>query len=265
LEISFCTSSIFSSFKDAEFKNLKSLVLSLYKPSHREEPRRHGFNEGLSLFFSTAKLPCLQSLSISEVSPYTGFVPETWSVAPSCAELMKSNPFSILPALNYIKIKVMSIEPECAQFLAGFYTRGGCKIDLEGVTRIRSGVLSPEYHEMLSSFGIKESAFEDAVKKSGLFKEVYCYNLVSMEELRAIAAMLFLERYTSEINNKMLEPVKKAMEVASAATQQGNEALQKRVKIASEATQRLANIINSPKVVEVDKNGASGSGGGGGR
>jgi hypothetical protein len=258
LEISFCTSSIFSSFKDAEFKNLKSLVLSLYKPSHREEPRRHGFNEGLSLFFSTAKLPCLQSLSISEVSPYTGFVPQKWEHAPACAESMKSDPFSILPALKYIKIGKFFIGPECAEFLTGFYTRGGFKLDLEGVG-IAGAVLTPEYLEMLSSFGIELSKFEEAVTELGLYEKVFWYNLVSLEELRAIAATVFLENFKREID-AMTGRVKNAMELALGAAQQGNEVLQNKVKDASEASQRMANLFVS-KVV--DKNGASGSGGGG--
>jgi hypothetical protein len=171
---------------------------------------------------------------------------------------MKSDPFSILPALKYIKIGKFFIGPECAEFLTGFYTRGGFKLDLEGVG-IAGAVLTPEYLEMLSSFGIELSKFEEAVTELGLYEKVFWYNLVSLEELRAIAATVFLENFKREID-AMTGRVKNAMELALGAAQQGNEVLQNKVKDASEASQRMANLFVS-KVV--DKNGASGSGGGG--
>jgi hypothetical protein len=260
LRIDSCSAAIFLAFKDANFPRLKKVDFALERPAEAEDPRRQAMNRGLSDFFSTTTLPCLESIAISQSIYSLGYHMdiELWSDVPECAKnFSAANAFSIFPLLNYIDISGIRIEKECAEFLSIFYKRG-CRINLQ-CADVHSGLDLIKLNMMLVAFGLTKAQFDEELNTLGLYIKVYWYNLLSMEELKAIAAAVFLKAYTHQMKY-YLKPAKAAMEISLGGMGGRGVLLQKRLKDASEATQELARALSKG-----ENDGASGSGGGGRR
>jgi len=252
----------FLEFQDVEFPALKSLSVSFKLKGMVYGILDPGpFNQGLSTFFSTARLPCLESLTISP-ERLASHKLLTWDVAPACSKQMKRDPYSIFPSLKKLEINGFDIKNACTKFLAsGFYKRG-CEIALGGGV-VESGFdIDTLRREVLDFLNVTSESFDEELIHLGLYEEVHHYNLLSMEDLKSIAASVCMNDFAKSSEAAKLS-MAKASEVSKVNSQQSipNSHL---VKSYENLVKTLADLNSSTTNVDVN-GGASGSVGGGQR
>jgi hypothetical protein len=198
LELHHCTPAVFRAFKGVHFPKLKSLMLQLYTTEAHNIRENEDFNQGLSDFFSSAKIPCLESLTITHPS-YQRIYRSKWNMAPACPHENDDDVLSICPSLKSLEITGICIDPPAARFLAFVFYKRGCRISLQDAT-VTSGVDLEAVNEICNHFNIIDriNDLNQYLARKELYKEVYWYNLLSMDELKVIAASVFLSKLAEQ-------------------------------------------------------------------
>jgi hypothetical protein len=243
-----------------EFPKLKSFGISILRRAEEDDSSsQNTFNVGLSSFFSKTKLPCLESLTIisSYYNSNGGLRP--WNMPPSFANNTVEP--SVLPSLKRLVMQGFQISQDCSGFLGSLYSRGNCEVDLHRCI-VESSLDSPEFEEILTSFSLQRSAFDDKLRSLKLYEKAVWYSSVSMDTLKSIAASMYLSNLAVHVNG-LLEPVTACValaEVAGAAqeTSVEGELLQRSHNEILEAASGLFIVC-----VAVNIGGSSGGGGSG--
>jgi len=241
-----------------ELPALKSLSVCLSLPQGEQtnlDP--DPFNEGLSTFFSTARLPCLESLSISQDRPAFDNA-LVWDVAPACSNQMKRDPYSIFPSLKELEIQFFKIGNAWTKFLAsGFYKRG-CDIYLFRC-RIESKFdIDQLRREVLDVLRIDDARFYQELNKLGIYCEVF-WNFLSMEELKSIAASIFMNDFAENLEG-VLDPAKLSKAKALGVSEEDFQHSKPNSHLVKSYENLLKSVFNLNSITTVDVNGgASGS------
>lgn len=254
LELESTSSSALVPLKSGMFPKLKTLNVRLQSASPGEDGPVTP-NDVFAMIFS-ADLPSLETLALV----YSTYIPgyphnflysrHAWDVAPVVARGT-----DVLPKLTSLRLSGMCIKPDCSRFLATILLQRGCAIDLNGCS-VHSGLDFSALEKMLDEYHLSRSELDSELRELGLMNNVYWYNLVSMPQLKLIAASVFLENITRELKD-VEEPTKGALEVVAAAGVAGDERLRKRFEDACSAIRALTSVIPPPS-----SDGASGSGSG---
>lgn len=107
----------------------------------------------------------------------------------------------------------------------------------------------------MSFYRIRINEFGDELKNLKLYERVYWYNILSMDELKSIAASLFLPNLAYDLEH-VLEPAKESMKLASGKSPDRNELLQQRMQATRKALQNLNATV--PKITGNTYGGSSG-------
>lgn len=252
LELESTSSSALVPLKSGMFPNLKTLNVRLQSANPGEDGPITP-NDVFNMIFS-ADLPSLETLALV----YSTYIPgyphnflysrHAWDVPPAVAPGTE-----VLPKLMSLRLSGMCIKPDCARFLATKLLQRGCSIDLNGCS-VHSGLDFAQLEKMLEEYHLSRSELDSELRELGLMNNVYWYNLVSMQQLKLIAASVFLDNITRELRD-VEEPTKGALEVVAAAGVTGDERLRKRFEDACGAISALNSVIPPPL-----SDGASGSG-----
>jgi hypothetical protein len=260
----------FAVFQDDNivFPKLKYLVLGVEGRSVNENTRLDFFDIGLSRLFSSGKLPCVETLIISDRAIYQASG-RAWTMAPAggANEMREGNHLSVLPSLKVLKLSGLHIAPTCSKFLGSLYTRGRCEINV-GHCEVDSGLDSLELTRMLEKFNITRPSFDQELLNLNLYEEVFWYNLLSMDELKNVAASMFFSTIAATLNETP-EPARASMEQASMAMKKGpEEKTRQNVLLLTSYRDALKSLSKLNSVVLEGQgfgaSGVSGSGGGGG-
>ena len=99
-----------------------------------------------------------------------------------------------LPSLKSITIHGLRIKAEVPAFIARNFYLCGCDVDLSDCS-VESGVTArPMYQNTLNRFSVSQSDFDGPLRELGLYGHLYWFNLMSVEDIEAVAAMAKLKK-----------------------------------------------------------------------